>query len=161
RQWPRLAGALGVCALGLIALQRPVPLRAQTATQTFEGLLNIVWGDPHPTLGGASAIHYVLTLNDGRNVPVQLPAGDAAAYFGKRVGVSGEMISNAAAPAGQQGDFIRIDRMALGQTTDFETSAVLGTRKVIYLLVKFSDDAAVPHPAVFYTDLNNPDTPPA
>jgi hypothetical protein len=51
--------------------------------------------------------------------------------------------------------------MALGQATDFETSAVLGTRKVIYLLVKFSDDAAVPHPAVFYTDLNNPDTPPA
>ena len=26
--------------------------------------------------------------------------------------------------------------------------------------MKFSDDAAVPHPPTFYTDMTNPDTPP-
>jgi M6 family metalloprotease-like protein len=40
-------------------------------------------------------------------------------------------------------------------------AAVIGTRKVIYVLLKFSDDTAVPHSPAFYTDLNNPDTPPA
>lgn len=38
---------------------------------------------------------------------------------------------------------------------------MLGTKRVIYLLVKFSDDSAVPHPPVFYTGMTNPDTPPS
>lgn len=35
------------------------------------------------------------------------------------------------------------------------------TKKVIYLLLKYKDDVDVPHPPSFYTNLNNPDTPPA
>ncbi len=142
-------------------MQRSIPVRAQTAALSIEGILNIVWGDPHPSLGRSSSIRYTLTLNDGRSIPLQLPAGDAAAYFGKRVVVSGRMLSDAVAPAGSQADTVVVEGIALSQASDFETSAVTGTRKVIYLLAKFSDDAAEPHPPVFFTDLNNPDTPPA
>jgi M6 family metalloprotease-like protein len=38
---------------------------------------------------------------------------------------------------------------------------VSGTRKVIFLLLEFSDDTAVPHQPAFYTDMTNPLTPPA
>ena len=40
-------------------------------------------------------------------------------------------------------------------------AVALGTKKVIFLLVKFSDDAAVPHPPSFYTDITIRTTPPA
>jgi hypothetical protein len=40
------------------------------------------------------------------------------------------------------------------------SAAVIGTKNVLYLLLKYSDDTAVPHPPQFYYDLNNPDTPP-
>jgi len=31
---------------------------------------------------------------------------------------------------------------------------------VIYLLVKFPDDGAVPHPPTFYSNMTDPDAPP-
>jgi hypothetical protein len=37
---------------------------------------------------------------------------------------------------------------------------VIGTKRVLYLLLKCADDTAVPHPPQFYDDLNNPDIPP-
>ena len=41
------------------------------------------------------------------------------------------------------------------------SAGVSGTKKVIFLLVKFQGEAAVPHPPVFYTNMTNPSTPPA
>ena len=136
---------------------------------TYEGILGVVWGDPHPTFGSASDIRYTLTAPDGRMQLLQLTGqeNEAAAYFGKRVRVSGRQVqAQAVAAAGAQpASAIVVDGIALtpgaqAQADAFEAS-VLGTRKVIFLLVKFSDDAAVPHPPSFYTDMTNPITPPA
>jgi M6 family metalloprotease-like protein len=138
----------------------------QTAPlQTLEGTLEIVWGDPQPGSGSDGDIRYALRLSDGSVVPLQLTGqeGVAVFYFRKRVLVTGWAVpSQAAAGNVEAAATLVVDSIAPSQTAQSDTfSTVTGTKKVIYLLTKFSDDAAVPHPPAFYTDLNNPDTPPA
>jgi len=138
----------------------------QTApSQTLEGTLEIVWGDPQPGSGSDGDIRYALRLADGSVVPLQLNGqeGTAVYYFRKRVLVTGWAVPGQAAAGNvQAAATLVVDTIAPSQTLQSDTfSTVNGTKKVIYLLTKFSDDTAVPHPPVFYTDLNNPDTPPA
>jgi hypothetical protein len=137
-----------------------------SSSQIFEGILNIVWGDPHPVVGSGGETRYTLTLLDGTSVPLQLTGQDntAAYYFGKRVVVSGRAVSNQFGKTYSQDPWaILVDTITPGQEqkeVQGTSASVFGTKKVIYLLLKFSDDSAVPHPPKFYTDLNNPDTPP-
>lgn len=94
RQWRLALAALG--AAGLIAALLTSSLRAQAPVQTFEGTLNIVWGDPHPDFGSGGEIRYTLILPDGSILPLQLTGqeGTAGLYFGKRVVVSGRVVQN-------------------------------------------------------------------
>jgi len=140
---------------------------AQQATTTVEGTLNIVWGDPHPQLGSAGNVLYTLVSPDGTALPLQISAAQqnvAARYFGKRVAVTGRTVPNQfATTQSVAASAIAVDAIASADTQQPQgvSAAVFGTKKVIYLLLKFSDDTAVPHPPAFYTNLNNPDTPPA
>ena len=110
-------------------------------------------------------IRYALRLADGSVVPLQLTGqeGVAVFYFRKRVLVTGWAVPGQAAAGNvQAAATLVVDSIAPSQTLQSDTfSTVTGTKKVIYMLAKFSDDTAVPHPPAFYTDLNNPDTPPA
>jgi M6 family metalloprotease-like protein len=169
----RLSRFSGFIVVSVAILLASAGLHAQQAGTTLEGILHIVWGDPHPTLGSGGATLYSLALSDGTTIPLQMTGQDsvAAYYFGKRVSVSGRVVPNQFATTNSQNpSALVVDTIAPvagtitpGQTPQDQTpsASVLGTRKVIYLLVKFSDDVAVPHPPVFYTDLLNPDTPPA
>jgi len=137
-----------------------------SSSQVFEGTLNIVWGDPHPETDSSGGVDYTLTLLNGMNVPLQMAGQDnvAAYYFGKQVEVSGRIVVNqSAATRDQKPETILVDtiRPVQMQQEHGPTSRVFGTRKVIYLLLKFQDDISVPHPPQFYIDLNNPDVPPA
>ena len=156
-----------VVAAGIgLKAQAPNPPTQFLAGQTFEGILGVVWGDPHP-LGSASDVQYTLTLSDGRMLRLQLTGqeNEAALHFGKRVLVSGRAAQAQAVRAGVAStpSAVVVDSLALSQApqADAYEAVALGTKKVIFLLVKFSDDAAVPHPPSFYTDMTNPDTPPA
>ena len=156
-----------VVAAGIgLKAQAPNPPTQFLAGQTFEGILGVVWGDPHP-LGSASDVQYTLTLSDGRMLRLQLTGqeNEAALHFGKRVLVSGRAAQAQAVGAGVAStpSAVVVDSLALSQApqADAYEAVALGTKKVIFLLVKFSDDAAVPHPPSFYTDMTNPDTPPA
>src|SRR5258705_4544095 len=84
--------------------------QVQELAQTNEGVLTVVWGDPHPTLGTASDVRFSLATADGQILPLQLNNEDgrrAITYVGKQVVVSGRRVSNldavqtagAAAPA--------------------------------------------------------------
>ncbi len=141
------------------------PLIQTAPSQTFEGTLEIVWGDPQPGSGSGGDIRYALRLADGSVVPLQLTGqeGVAVFYFRKRVLVTGRAVPGQAAAGNvQAAATLVVDTIAPSQALKtYSSPAVVGAKKVIYLLAKFSDDAAVPHPPVFYTDLNNPDTPPA
>jgi hypothetical protein len=147
----------------LFALMGPVAI-AQVDAQTLEGRLQIVWGDPAYAVGGET--RYALALDDGRMLPLELPGLEtiAAQYFARRVRVTGRLAQGLTAPpAAPAAAPMRVDAIEPAEQTAFAdvSAAVTGTRRVIFLLVRFSDDAAVPHPPVFYTDMTNPDTPPA
>jgi M6 family metalloprotease-like protein len=149
-------------AVGLQAQQPPM--------QKVEGILNIVWGDPHPKLGSGGETVFSLESLAGTDLPLQLKGKNrvrlrlkgkenaALRYFGKRVVVTGRVApSESGKPETMDVELIAPNQ---SQPVPPAPASVIGTKKVIYLLLKFSDDTAVPHPAVFYTDLNNPDTPP-
>jgi M6 family metalloprotease-like protein len=134
---------------------------SSSSEQSVEGVLTIVWGDSRPGVGVGGETRYALALPDGRVLPLQLQGQDSTAVldFGKHVIVTGRVLPGAMPNALDPAPILvdTITARDTGLTTD---AAVIGSRKVIYLLVKFSDDAAVPHPPIFYTDLNNPDTAP-
>jgi len=140
-----------------------------TSPQTFDGTLLVVWGDPHPDFGGAGEIRYTLALSDGsgRLLPLQLAGQEnvAALHFNKPVIVTGQLAAGTSPLSGAQGTAaIVVDTIAPSPTLNAvadSAAAVFGTKRVLYLLVKFSDDVAVPHGPTFYSNLNNPDTPPA
>jgi hypothetical protein len=136
----------------------------QGPVEQFEGTVLIVWGDPHPVRGSNSAIRYSLALLDGQVIPLERGAqqDEVARHFGERVTVTGRRIARAT-PGVASAQAIAVDAIERSQPQQASApaAAVATTRKVIYLLVKFSDDAAVPHPPIFFTDLTNPLTPPA
>lgn len=154
--------------LGALLVVSAAMLLASTGVQartTREGVLQIVWGDPHPELGSGGKTLYALAQTDGTILPLQLQGQEsvAAYYFGQRVSVSGQQAPDALPSAdGVSAAPLVVDSIALASNAQNRISPALvsGTKKVIYLLLKFSDDAAVPHPPTFYTNLNNPDTPP-
>jgi hypothetical protein len=146
----------------IIILLGSTTSRGPQANVTFEGILSIVWGDPRFGSGGET--RYTLNLPDGRVMPLQVAALESAAvhYLGKRVAVSGRLISNQFATARREGaSAVLADSFTIAPPPANQSALdVLGTRKVIYLLLKFSDDTDVPHPPDFYLNLTNPDTPP-
>ncbi|PYR51663.1 MAG: hypothetical protein DMF89_05155 [Acidobacteria bacterium] len=160
RKTTRLALLLAV----LLAAFPTRPLHAQ-ALQTFEGVLTIVWGDPHPDLGGRGDVRYTLVLPDGTQMSLQMGGheGEAVQLVGGRVLVLARVATTPAAAAGVPAPVAVVDSIALSPNAlalPGPAGAVLGTRRVIYLLVKFSDATAEPHPPTFYTNMTNPDTPP-
>lgn len=156
------------CALALLVLVGAAgrTASAQTLAEEFDGTLQIAWGDPHPESGARGTVRYSLATADGRvyQLTSAEAAGLGASDFGKRVVISGRrtapggIIGNARAS-----ETIVVDAVANrpGSQAAIGGESVTGTRKVIFLLVKFADDAAVPHAPTFYTDLTNPLTPPA
>jgi M6 family metalloprotease-like protein len=127
---------------------------ARHTPQTIEGTLIVVWADPHPDLSTAGEIHYSLALDDGTVKELHLNGQENAALlnFGKRVTIS--------TLSGTDSKAIAVQSI----TTSIAAAppgGTPGTKKVIFLLLKFSDDVDVPHPPSFYTNLTNPDTPPA
>ena len=161
-RWWASVGAAGVTRAGVADTQ-------VAPAQTFEGTLLIVWGDPRPDSGAAGETRFTLALPDGRQLPLQMTGQEhvALSYFGKPVVVSGRLAARPSAVAGAPDpEIIVVDSIGPSQTpaaaADQDPSAaVSGTKKVLYLLLKFSDDAAVPHPPSFFTNLTNPDTPPS
>ncbi len=132
---------------------------------TLEGVLTSVWGDPHPELGSGGALLHSLALPDGTTIALQMNGQDnlATHYFGQRVSVSGRRVANPLLQTQSQSQTaLVVDSIApsLALQGPSPAASVFGTKKVIYLLLKFQDDVAVPHPASFFTNLNNPDTPP-
>ncbi|PYM21079.1 MAG: hypothetical protein DMD81_00720, partial [Candidatus Rokuibacteriota bacterium] len=150
----------------------PARARAQLPITTLDGILHIIWADPHPQFGSGGAVSYALELSDGTHVPLQLTGQDALAthHFRKRVQVSGRLVRNAVPHAATTSSphALVVDSIASVSPPE-ETEAPLasveamvsGTRSIIYLLLQFADDADVPHPPTFYTNLTNPTTPPS
>jgi len=145
-------------------------LQAQPTTTT-EGTLQILWGDPHPQHASDGAVRYELVLPNGKTRPLNMKGNENVAihYFGQQVSVSGIQTPNLQKIPQTTNSSVISSAIEVGSISPIHkkqlqadaTSGVFGTKKVIYLLLKFSDDTKIPHPPAFYTNLNNPDTPPA
>jgi hypothetical protein len=127
---------------------------ARPALQTVEGTLIVVWADPHPDLSTAGGTRYSLALDDGtvRELDVRGQESAALLNFGRRVSVR--------TLSGSDAGSIAVESIS-ASLSGKPTGGSAATKKVIYLLLKYADDVDVPHPPSFYTNLNNPDTPPA
>lgn len=175
-----LRRSFSIPALVLMMLAAGPPLGAQQPIppQRIAGILNIEWGDPHPDLNaGAVAVVWLerpgpqgmppefagrsrirLALNGLESLAVNLQ--------GRPVEVLGRAIANPVAAARAAEPFaFSVDNLEEPLNNPITAgAAVSGTRKVIYLLLRFSDDEAearpLPHAPSFYTDMNNPDTAP-
>jgi M6 family metalloprotease-like protein len=169
----RIAGGLTATLVVVIAIvcswQPPVGATPQAgqAGPAFEGYLEIVWGDPHPVLGRGGEVRYSLGTVDGRHLALQLPAElqqEALGLYGQLVTVVGQLVPGLAlAPGAAPGGTIVVSGLtprAGPAAPGAGTYAVTGTRKVIFLLVRYSNDPSSPHVPSFYANLTNPLTPP-
>lgn len=129
----------------------------------LRGTLNLAWGDPHPS-SHVSAVRATITLPDGQSLPLQLSPGQMsrAAYLaGGSVQVAGSEVLMPLAPG-----LAARPQMAVSSITALpgaapRPTAVSGTRRVLYILLKFSDVSQTPHTASFFRFLTNPQVAPA
>ncbi|HVZ51067.1 MAG TPA: hypothetical protein VG986_03815, partial [Pseudolabrys sp.] len=122
----------------------------------FEGTLNVIWGDPRPG-GTGGTTKFNLALPNGTTVPLQVDPAEQNAtiqHFGKSVVVQGH---SAPTPSGEPG--IAVEQMTLAPNQSAAPAVVSGTRRVLFLLLRFKGDTQQPHPAKFYRDLTNPLSP--
>src|SRR5215472_11085831 len=129
---------------------------ASFGAEKLEGVLTIVWSDPRSG-GPGGQTFFTLNMPDGTRMSLDLAGmeGQAYSYFGRRVTVTGRTSRDARGLPR-----VAVDTIAAADGGTARRPAVTGTRRVLFLLVKFSDDTAVPHPPQFYNDLTNPDEPP-
>jgi M6 family metalloprotease-like protein len=135
----------------VLLLAAGVAADERRSMQSVEGSLTVVWGDPLPGATSGGETRFALALPTGSVIPLQLNGHENAALmnFGRSVTVAGL--------ASDEGPIV-VDAITPSKGGGPVT---IGARKVIYLLVKYPDDADVPHPPAFYINLNNPDLPPA
>lgn len=131
---------------------------AQSVGGTAEGRLAVVWADPRPGQPGG-AILFNLTRADGTTIPLDVASVDQLAAiraFGKTVRVEGR-----ATQGGGTVQRIAVDKMSVLEEKQGQAlaPAALATRRVLFVLLKFSGDAQTPHPPAFYGFLTNPATP--
>ena len=116
----------------------------------FDGTLNAQWGDPRPGASGGE-VRFNVTLPDGKTYKLFVNPADqglAMAAFGKRVSIDGKRITDANGQSGIQADHISASNGPVQHATE--------TRRVIFLLLKFKDDAQEPHEKSWYLHLTNP-----
>jgi len=56
----------------VLALSLPAISAAQPAATTADGILHIVWGDPHPASGVGGATRFTLGMPNGSRLPLRL-----------------------------------------------------------------------------------------
>jgi hypothetical protein len=143
------AAAVMLTALGVgSALAQPAP-----SGDRFQGFLSVVWGDPHPGVR-AGATRFSITYPDGTRVPLDISPGlqsIAIQHAGKHVTIRGRALLQSGSAR------ISVDAIELPEAAP--QAAVTGTRKVLFILLKFKSDGQMPHPVNFFTKLTNPLTP--
>ena len=136
------------------ALAQPAP-----SGDSFQGFLTVRWGDPHPSVkdqARGNMVFHIVYPSGARtrlDVPPEL-ANEAVQRSGKRVTVRGS-----AAESGG-GSRIRVNSIEASATTR-EQAELIGTKKVLYILVRFKQDTQTPHPAGFFLQMTNPLTSPS
>lgn len=146
----------------LVSIALPCAAAVPAGQSSLRGILIGAWGDPHPHSQAAAKAVFALAMPDGQRVTLDLNESVAASLLGEEVDVTGTPGSGARGQAMSVSSIRPTHPRSSSQRTSASAKDLVATTKrVLYLLVKFNDDTAVPHPPGFYLDMNNPDTPPA
>lgn len=155
---------------------------AATGSVTHQGVLAATWADPNPRWPGQPGAR-LWQLHRRQGPPLRLhqsAALDLQPYLGQRVQVTvaapvataGALGATVASPKqGVQDQGLQVldvkvldvptQSSATASAAASSTETRLGTRRLLHVLLRFADDAQVPHPPRFYLDLSNPAQPPA
>jgi hypothetical protein len=129
------------------AAQETAPTPPATS-ESFEGILGVVWGDPGPYAISGAARH-TLTLREGTALQLELQGRESFALrnFGRRVRLLGRrhganrsarsanIAVDAIAPAS---GIVTLTEPA-GPAGAALAAPVIGTKKVLYLLLRYAD----------------------
>lgn len=152
-----------LCALAVLALGWAVTslnsalAQASPSGDRFQGILSVVWGDPKPGVRADVGLRFSITYPNGTRVPLNIGAdlrNVAVQHIGRRVAVRGHA---SVVSGSQQIDVDAIEEPEGGITPQ----AATGTRKVLFILLRFKGDTQSPHTPAFFKNLTNPLTPPA
>lgn len=151
-----LAAALAALApLAPLAVAAPI----ESATTAIEGVLTVAWGDPSPEYQGGG-MRFRLNLPNGTRVPLDVAEADRTAlvaHDGKKVRVQGRAVTSSSGQARVAAT--AVTRLAVEPQVATAATAVTGTRRVLFIMLKFKGDTQAPHNAAFFKALTNPTTP--
>ena len=151
------AFALAIFAVAVGALSSIA--QAQQSGDRHQGILTVRWGDPHPSVKDQARGNMVfhIVYPNGARVPLDVPpelANEAIQHSGKRVTVRGSAAESGGVSR------IRVNSIEAPATTR-EQAEFIGTKKVLFILVRFKQDTQTPHPAGFFLQMTNPLTSPS
>lgn len=149
-----MASALALSAVSIVCPPGVTPAAAQTAAASgrYEGVLSVLWADPQDHAGEGEII-FKLNTADGRRVPLTVGPdlqSQAIQAGGKSVTVVGSSVASAAGGESVAATAIEVSAIAP------QAAAVKGTKKVLYILLKFKGDRQEPFKPKHYLDLTNP-----
>lgn len=158
KAWSMRIFAFAVYVAALTALNASAAFaQALPSGDRFQGILSVVWGDPKPGVQANVETRFSITYPDGTRVPLNIGPdlqNVAVQHSGRRVTVRGRASAESGSP--------RISVDAIEEPEGGITpQAVTGTRKVLFILVRFQGDTQQPHTPNFFKNLTNPLTPPA
>lgn len=158
RDWSSSASARpGIAAITIFFLFSAPPL---VADQFVEGILNAVWGDPHPGSNEPTVRLLTLSEDDGSLTPLQVSdellqvAGGFYAWNGQRVRVAlrrpGEELPGPDLRPGTRRALAitLMDQRSASETT--EAMNVSGSHPWLSILCKFTDVSAEPEPLSYF-----------
>lgn len=154
--WRGIVAALALGAgIGILAVG---PATAQTS-ETLEGGLTVIWGDPRPGMLTGGDIIFELTLPDNTVVPLRIAPEQrnlAIGAFGKRVRVRGRSATDPAGRRSHETDTIEL--IEPEKRGEGPSGKAVTRRRVLAILLKFSGDGQEPHSPAFFDALTNPNT---
>lgn len=142
----------GACLAGPLAPQSASAQPAPSGDR-FDGVLSVLWGDPQPGSAAQSFTTFTLNYPDGARAPVAFSPeleSQAVQFGGKRVTVRGSMSGVPGAPG------ISATDIEANGLEPLSPAAASGTKKVLYILLKFKGDKQEPFAPSHYRDLTNP-----
>lgn len=135
---------------GPLAIQ-PAAAQPAPSGDSFQGTLGVLWGDPQPDSAAPGFTKFTLSYPDGARASVEFPPelqNEAVRLGGKRVTVKGAAAGVPGSPS--------ISATSIEATGIESQAAVAGTKKVLYILLKFKGDNQEPFLPSHYKLLTNP-----
>jgi len=154
------SGVGTVAGTGISSAAKTISGTLNIGKYNAQGVLDIIYSDG---IIGAGESRYYLSMADGTRIRLMFSSPPSFAFFSKTVVVTGAAPTQRAAENNLVELTMLVDSISLPASEAKSLAepgvtlpTVSGTKKMIILLLKYSDDSSVPHDVSFYSNLINP-----